>query len=108
MRQADRFDQVFVGAQRPRQRTADLRHFQCVGQARSIIIAGIVDEDLRFVFEKAKGSRVHDAIAIALKGGAVARFRLVMQSSARMAAEQRISGERIQLIVFQLQAKRTA
>ena len=37
-----------------------------MGESRAIIITFMIDEDLGFVFESAKGATMDDAIAIAL------------------------------------------
>ena len=47
--QRNGFGQIFVGLKRPRDAPGDLRDLQAVGQARAIVIALMVDEDLRLV-----------------------------------------------------------
>jgi hypothetical protein len=48
-----------------------------------VIIAFIVDEDLRLVFQASKGGGMDNAVAIALEGGAV--VRLVIEIGAALA-----------------------
>jgi hypothetical protein len=62
------FDEVLVQSKRSSNRACDLRHFQCVRQARSVMVAGRSDEDLRFVLQAPKTLRVDDSIAVPLKG----------------------------------------
>ena len=83
MRQADGFDQVFVGTQGARDRASDLGDFQGVRQAGAVVIAFIVDENLGLIFQAAEGSGVQDAVAVALEGGAV--FRLFIRVAAPFA-----------------------
>ena len=52
---------------RARDRAADRRHFDGVRQARAEMIARAVQKNLRLVFQPAKGARMNDAGAIALK-----------------------------------------
>ena len=67
VRQRDRFHQIFVQAQIARQRTADLRHFQTMGQPRAEQIALVVEEHLRLVLEPAECRRVDDAVTVTLE-----------------------------------------
>ena len=67
VRQANGLDQVFVAAQRPRQRAADLRHLDAVGQAIAVMVSFRVDEDLGLVFQAPEGRRVDDAVTVALE-----------------------------------------
>ena len=98
VRQADGLDQVLVGAQRPGDGASDLRHLQRVGEAGAEVIAFVVDEHLRLVFQAAEGGGVQDAVAVALEGGAV--FRLVIEVGAPLGvlAAHAVGGERL---VFQ-------
>jgi hypothetical protein len=60
-----RFGQILVGTEVASERAGDLRHFERVGQARTVVIAFVIDEDLGLVVEPAEGRRVKDAVAIA-------------------------------------------
>ena len=77
--QTNGFDEVFVGAQGTRQRPANLSNFQRVGEAGAEVVAFVVDEDLRLVFESPKSGGVEDPVAVALERGAI--FRLVIEIS---------------------------
>src|SRR5436309_15357684 len=56
-----------------------------MGQPRSQMIAGAVQENLRLIFEPAKCARMNDAGAVALKLGPVGVALLPILSSARVA-----------------------
>jgi hypothetical protein len=64
-------DEILVEAERPRQAAADLRGLERMGQAVAVVIALVVDEDLRLVLEAPERRGVDDAVAVALEGGAV-------------------------------------
>ncbi len=74
MCQTDRFHQVFISSQGSGDRTTNLRDFQSVGETSAIVVPFIVDEDLGFVFQASKGSRMNDAITIPLEGNPVIGF----------------------------------
>ena len=82
--EADRLDQIFVQSERAADRASDLRHFEGVGQARPVVIAGGRDENLGLVHQAAKALGVEDAVAVALKGGP--QLALWIRSGARGAA----------------------
>ena len=69
MRQGQCFREILIQAERPADRTRDLRHFQAVREARAIVIALVVDEHLCLILQPAKGGRMDDPIAIALEHG---------------------------------------
>ena len=81
--QRHRLGEVLVAAQRSRQGSRDLRHLDRMGEPRPVVIALIGDEDLRLVLQPAKGSRVDDAVAVALERRARRAFRLVVEAAAR-------------------------
>ena len=56
--------------------------FEGVGEARAIVVAFVVDEDLGLVFEPAEGGRVDDAVAVALVGAAVVGLSRVSPAAA--------------------------
>ena len=88
MRKADRFGQVLVHAQRPGDAAADLRDLDRVGQAIAVVIAFVIDEDLRLVVEAAESGGVDDAVAVALEGGAIeVLFFRIRAAPARAAAD---------------------
>ncbi len=101
VRQADGLDQVLVGAQRPGQGAADLRHLQRMGESGAEIVALVVDEYLRLVFQAAEGGRVQNPIAVALESGAV--FGLVIEVGAPLGvlAAHTVGSERFVLQLFE-------
>src|SRR5215510_12325795 len=60
-----RLGQILVGVEVAGKGAGDLRHFERVGQARTVVIAFVIDKDLGLVVEPAEGRRVKDAVAIA-------------------------------------------
>src|SRR5262245_47466043 len=71
-----RLGQILVGVEVAGERAGDLRHFERVGQTRTVVIAFVIDEDLGLVVEPAEGRRVKDAVAIARVRGARGTGRL--------------------------------
>ena len=65
----DGFRQILVELQGAGDRASDLRDFERMGEACTVMVFFGVDEHLRFVFEAAKRFRMQDTIAIALIGG---------------------------------------
>ena len=49
--------QVLVGAEVAGERAGDLRHFERMGEARTVVIAFVIDEDLGLVVEPAERRR---------------------------------------------------
>ena len=76
VRQRDRFGQILVERKRARDRAADRGDFDRMRQPRAQMIAGPIEENLRLVFEPAKGPRMNDPRAIALKLRAIGVARL--------------------------------
>ena len=74
VRQTDRFDQIFVGAQRTGDGTTDLGDFKRVRQARAVIIAFGIDENLGLIFKPSESGRVQNTVAVALKASAQIGF----------------------------------
>ena len=62
--------QLLVQAQGPGHRAPDLRPLQAVGEARAVVVALVVHEDLGLVLEPAEGRAVDDAVAVALEARA--------------------------------------
>ena len=54
VRQRQRLGEVLVEAERARQRAGDLRHFQRMGEPRAVVVALVIDEDLRLVRQPAE------------------------------------------------------
>jgi hypothetical protein len=82
--EADRLRQVLVQAQRARDHARDPRRLERVRHARSVVVAGRVDEDLRLLLEPAEGLRVEDPIAVALERCAQAALLLGSRPAARL------------------------
>ena len=49
VRERQRFGEVFVQAKRARKRASDLRNFERMGEPRAVVVAFVIDEDLRLV-----------------------------------------------------------
>src|SRR5438876_11995459 len=81
----DCFREVFVKRQCARDCAADRGHLNGMGQARTQMIAGPVQKNLCLVLEPAKGARMNDPCAIALKFCAVGMAALWIFSAARLA-----------------------
>src|SRR5690606_33414254 len=92
--EADRFDEILVQAQRARGRARDLCDLERVREPRAVMIALVVDEDLRLVDQAAESRRVDDAVAVALKLAAVARRWLGHEAAARAGRVRGVGGER--------------
>ena len=91
VRQRQSLGEVLVEAERAGQRPGDLDHFQRVGQPGAVMVAFVVDEDLRLVRQAPERGGMDDAVAIAAEIVARAAVRL---GKAPAAARQRIGGER--------------
>ena len=65
--QGDRFGQVFVQVQRPRDRARDLGDLQRVREPGDEVVADGGDEHLRLVFEAPERFTVQDAVAVTLE-----------------------------------------
>ena len=68
MAQTKRLGKVFVEAQRPGHRPADLRHLERMSQPNAKMIAIGRDKHLRLVSQPAEGDRVNDPVAVTLEG----------------------------------------
>ena len=71
VREHHRLGEVLVHAQRARDGARDLAALERVREPVPVVVALVVDEDLRLVLEPAERARVHDAVAVALERGAV-------------------------------------
>ncbi len=81
MGQADRLGQVFVDAQCPRHRAAQLRHLDRVREAGAEQVALVVQKNLGFVDQTAESGGMHDPVAVTLKSAARGRRLLCMQAA---------------------------
>ena len=68
--QRERLRQVVVQAERGGDLAGDLRDLDGVGQAAAEVVGGAAGKDLRLARQAAKGAGLHDAVAVALEGGA--------------------------------------
>ena len=80
MRERHSLRQILIHHQGACQRAGDLRHFQRMGQARTVVIPLVIDEHLRFVFQAAKRAGMDHAVAVALERRTVLAFRFLMQA----------------------------
>ncbi len=55
MRQTNAFHKIGICSERGGEATPDLRHFQRMRESRAVVIALVVDEYLRFVFQAPEG-----------------------------------------------------
>ena len=60
----ERLGQIFVDAERPGHGAGDLRHFEAMGEPGAVMIALVIDEDLRLVGQPAESGRMQDAVAV--------------------------------------------
>ena len=81
VRQRDRLGQVLVELKKARRRSCDQRCLERMGQPRSVVVAFMIDEDLRLVFEPAERGAVDNAIAVTLKSGSEWVLRFVVASA---------------------------
>ena len=84
--QRHRLGQILVEPQRAGERTGDLRHLDRMGQAGAVVVALVVEEDLRLVLQAAERGRMDDAVAIALERGA-GRARRLRDQAGRGSAQ---------------------
>ena len=84
MGQRQGFREIFVERQRGGHRARDLCHLDGVRQAVPEMVAEAWREYLGLGFQPAEGARMHDAVAVALKGVAVRmrRFRVTPPQAA--------------------------
>ncbi len=78
VRQRQRLGQVLVEPERARQRAGDLGDFQRVGEPGAVMVALVIDEDLRLVRQPPEGGRMDDAVAVSPEGVAGGTGRLVI------------------------------
>src|SRR6266481_4378797 len=73
-----------------------------MGEAGAVVIAFVVDEDLGFVLQASKGSRMDDAVPVTLKRQAKRMVRLRMDAAAAVAGVHRVGGQGRSLHRFEL------
>src|SRR6266487_1892962 len=94
VRQRDRFGEIFIECQRPRDCPADRCDFNRMCQPGSEMVAGAVQKNLCLVFEPPKCARMNDPRAVALKLGPKGVAWLRIFSAARVARFLRERRER--------------
>jgi hypothetical protein len=87
--EADRLGEVLVQAECSGDRARDPGGLEGVREARAVMVALRVDEDLRLVLEPAEALRVDDAVAVALERGAQAAlvFLVVLATGGLVGAD---------------------
>ena len=85
VRKRDRLGQIRVQPERAGDVARDGGDFDRMRQPRAQMVAGAVEKNLRLVFEAAEGARMDDAVAVALKFGAIGVTRFTVQPAARFA-----------------------
>jgi len=93
VRKRHRFGEVLVEAEGARDGARDLRGFHRVRQARSVVVAFVVHEDLRLVLETAKRAGVDDAVAIALERHTERMLGLRIRAAAAIGGLHRVRGQ---------------
>jgi hypothetical protein len=93
MGQRQGLGEVLVEHQLAGDGAGDLRHLQAVCEAGAVEVALVVHEDLGLVLQAAEGGGVHDAVAVALPGGAAGGFGLGVEAAAGGFGAHRPGGE---------------
>jgi hypothetical protein len=60
-----RLGQVFIDAKCARHGAGDLGNFEAMGEPGAVVIALVIDKDLRLVGQPAESGRMQDAVAVA-------------------------------------------
>src|SRR6516165_3823782 len=66
----ERLGQVLIKPKPSRHRAGDLGHLEAMGESRAVVIALVIDENLRLVVQPPEGSGMQDAVAVAGEGRA--------------------------------------
>ncbi len=77
MRQRQRLGEILVEAELAGDGAGDLRHLQRMGQPRPVVVALVINEDLRLVLEAAERGGMDNAVAIAPEIAAIPARRLI-------------------------------
>ena len=73
--------QILIEAQGTRDRAGDLGHLERMSEPCPVVIALVIDENLRLVLEPAEGRGMDDAIAVPRKGASRRAFGLGNQAA---------------------------
>jgi hypothetical protein len=68
VRERQRLGEILVQAERTGERAGNLRDLKRVRQSRAIVIALVIDEDLRLVRQPSKSRGMDDSVAVAPEG----------------------------------------
>ena len=90
-----RLAEILVEPQRAADGAGDLRHLQRMGQPRAVVIALVIDEDLRLVLQPPERRRMDDAVAVALERAAGGPLRLSEQAAAALPRQRGIGCQRL-------------
>lgn len=80
----ERFGEIFVETQHTRDGARDLRHFERMGKPRPVIVALVIDKNLRLVFETAEGARMDDPVPVPLKGRSRGAFLFLEKAASAL------------------------
>ena len=97
VRKGERLGEVLIHLKRAGKRSRDLRHFETMGEPRAVMVALVIDEDLRLIVQPAKGGGMEDAVAVAPIGRAGRARGLIVEpatASARIGGIGRKRGKR--------------
>jgi hypothetical protein len=81
VRQRQRLGEILVQSERTGERAGNLRDLKRVCQSRAIVIALVIDEDLRLVRQPSKSRGMDDSVAVAPEGVAARARRLLVASA---------------------------
>ena len=95
--QGDRLGQVFVDPEEASGRAGNLGRFQRMGEAGPVVVALVVDEDLRLILQLAEGAAVDDPVAVALIGGTQVVLDFRRGAPARIRCFAGVRGEEVAL-----------
>ena len=98
-------DQIFIAAQGTRNRASNLGHLQRVGEPRAIIIAFVIDKNLRFIFETSESGCMQDTVSVTLKGCPIIRFIFLDDSPFGNLTPCTIWRQSLVFEIFQLHAR---
>lgn len=93
MHQRKRFGEIYIQRQRTGNRASNLSDLNGVSQTIAKVIGIAAGENLSLIFEAAKGSRVNDAVAVALKIVAIGMRRFRETAPAGVLYLNRVAGQ---------------
>ena len=94
MGQRHRLGQILVEAQGAGDGAGDLGHLDAMGEARAVMIALVMDEDLGLVLQAPEGRGMDDPVPVALENRAHGALRLGPAAAAASVRPAGIGGER--------------